>query len=258
MDHRCAALGGRVPAPVLKQIRGIKAEPVARFGFPGDRCARLRLASEAAQGCVDGVAPVEQLDHDPATDEAGASCDHDLLAVLGRLHESSFQFPLDTGHTKGNRNAVQGGTFLKPGRSKLATAACAANLNQPQLAPEVCRSVGDVLARVGDKWSLLVIYMLSRQGMRFNELRRALPSISQKVLTTTLRGLERDGYATRKVTPSVPPRVDYELTRLGRDALEPVMALAQWAMARSGDVERARAAFDCRQAARYTEDAHVS
>ena len=107
--------------------------------------------------------------------------------------------------------------------------------------------MGDVLARVGDKWSVLVFYMLWRQGMRFSELRRALPSISQKVLTTTLRGLERDGYVTRRVTPSIPPRVDYELTALGHDALEPVLALASWAMARREDVEQARMTFDRRQ-----------
>ena len=80
--------------------------------------------------------------------------------------------------------------------------------------------------------------------MRFSELKRSLPSISQKVLTTTLRGLERDGYITRRVTPSIPPRVDYQLTDLGRDVLVPVTELAMWAFSRRGDVEAARAAFD--------------
>ena len=82
------------------------------------------------------------------------------------------------------------------------------------------------LARVGDKWSILVVCMLSRGSMRFTELKRSIGSISQKVLTTTLRRLERDGYITRKVTPSIPPRVDYELTELGTDVLVPVTALA--------------------------------
>ena len=82
-----------------------------------------------------------------------------------------------------------------------------------------------MLARVGDKWSILVIAMLSRGSMRFGELRRSLGSISQKVLTTTLRGLERDGCITRNMTPNIPPRVDYELTDLGTDVLIPVTAL---------------------------------
>ncbi len=101
-----------------------------------------------------------------------------------------------------------------------------------------------MLARLGDKWSILVIAMLSRGSMRFSELKRSLGSISQKVLTTTLRGLERDGYITRKVTPSIPPRVDYELTELGTDVLVPVTALAMWAFARRADVEAARSCFD--------------
>jgi len=110
--------------------------------------------------------------------------------------------------------------------------------------PDVCQSVSDVLARVGDKWSILVIAMLARGTMRFSELKRSLGSISQKVLTTTLRGLERDGYLTRKVTPTTPPRVDYDLTDLGRDALGPVTALAKWAISTRERVEAARAEFD--------------
>jgi len=86
--------------------------------------------------------------------------------------------------------------------------------------------------------------MLSRGSMRFTELKRSIGSISQKVLTTTLRGLERDGYITRKVTPSIPPRVDYELTAVGREVLIPVKALAMWAFSRREDVEAARASFD--------------
>ena len=117
------------------------------------------------------------------------------------------------------------------------------------LPADICRSVGDVLARVGDKWSILVIAMLSRGSMRFSELKRSLGSISQRVLTTTLRGLERDGYITRKVTPSIPPRVDYELTELGTDVLIPVTALAMWAFARRADVEAARSCFDKQSAA---------
>src|ERR1700738_349384 len=95
--------------------------------------------------------------------------------------------------------------------------------------PEDCRSVSEVLARVGDKWTVLVVSMLGDGPKRFNELRRALGSISQRMLTLTLRGLERDGLVTRTVFPTIPPRVDYALTRLGRSLLEPVSALGLWA-----------------------------
>ncbi len=89
-----------------------------------------------------------------------------------------------------------------------------------------------------------VVYMLSRGSMRFTELKRSIDSISQKVLTTTARGLERDGYITSKATSSIPPRVDYELTDFGTEVLVPGTALAMWAFARRGDVEAARASFD--------------
>lgn len=112
------------------------------------------------------------------------------------------------------------------------------------LPPDVCQSVGDVLARIGDKWSILTIAMLSRGTMRFSELKRSLGSISQKVLTSTLRGLERDGYVSRTVTPTIPPRVDYELTELGRDVLTPVKVLATWAIENRGRVEISRTEFD--------------
>lgn len=80
--------------------------------------------------------------------------------------------------------------------------------------------------------------------MRFTELRRGLDGISQKMLTTTLRGLERDGFVARTVSPTVPPRVEYELTELGRDLWEPVAALAEWAQRNRGRMEAARASFD--------------
>src|ERR1700751_3640882 len=86
--------------------------------------------------------------------------------------------------------------------------------------PEECRAVSEVLSRVGDKWTVLVVTMLGDGPKRFNELRRSLGSISQRMLTLTLRGLERDGLVSRTVYPTVPPRVEYELTRLGRSLLE--------------------------------------
>ena len=85
---------------------------------------------------------------------------------------------------------------------------------------EDCRAVSEVLARVGDKWTVLVVSTLGDGPKRFNELRRALGSISQRMLTLTLRGLERDGLVTRTVFPTIPPRVDYELTDLGRSLLD--------------------------------------
>jgi len=109
---------------------------------------------------------------------------------------------------------------------------------------EDCRAVSDVLARVGDKWTVLVVGTLGDGAKRFSELRRALGSISQRMLTLTLRGLERDGLVTRTVYPTMPPRVDYELTKLGRSLLEPVSALGLWARQNRGAIKSARQRFD--------------
>src|SRR6202162_629479 len=110
--------------------------------------------------------------------------------------------------------------------------------------PGDCRAVGDVLARVGDKWSILVVSRLGEGALRFNELRRSIGGISQRMLTLTLRGLERDGLVTRTVFPTIPPRVDYALTPLGRDLLEPVSALGEWATRNQAKIARAREKFD--------------
>ena len=104
--------------------------------------------------------------------------------------------------------------------------------------------VRDVLNRVGDKWSVLVVALLRDGPMRFNELRRSIDGISQRMLTLTLRGLERDGLASRTVTPTTPPRVDYELTELGRTLLGPIMSLADWAEKNRSVIRTARARFD--------------
>src|SRR3989304_3810753 len=109
--------------------------------------------------------------------------------------------------------------------------------------PEDCRAVSEVLSRVGDKWTVLVVSTLGDGPKRFNELRRALGSISQRMLTLTLRGLERDGLVTRTVFPTIPPRVDYELTRLGRSLLEPVSELGQWALKNRPAIQDARKRF---------------
>jgi DNA-binding HxlR family transcriptional regulator len=109
---------------------------------------------------------------------------------------------------------------------------------------EDCRAVSEILQRVGDKWTVLVVGKLGDGPMRFNELRQAVGGISQKMLTTTLRGLQRDGFITRTVFPTIPPRVDYELTELGRELLVPVNALGDWARKNTARVNEARARFD--------------
>jgi DNA-binding HxlR family transcriptional regulator len=109
---------------------------------------------------------------------------------------------------------------------------------------EDCRAISEILQRVGDKWTVLVVGMLSDGPMRFSELRHAVGGISQKMLTTTLRGLERDGFVTRTVFPTIPPRVDYELTELGHQLQEPVNALADWARKNTLRINAARAHYD--------------
>jgi DNA-binding HxlR family transcriptional regulator len=104
----------------------------------------------------------------------------------------------------------------------------------------------DVLSRVGDKWSVLVIAMLKDGPLRFSELRRRIEGISQRMLTLTLRGLERDGLVTRTVTPTIPPRVDYELTSLGRTLLEPIVGLHVWAERNRAKIQDARERYDRR------------
>jgi DNA-binding HxlR family transcriptional regulator len=110
--------------------------------------------------------------------------------------------------------------------------------------PEDCRAVSEVLSRVGDKWTVLVVSTLGDGPKRFNELRKALGSISQRMLTLTLRALERDGLVTRTVFPTIPPRVDYELTRLGRSLLDPVSELGLWARKNRTAIQDARRRFD--------------
>jgi DNA-binding HxlR family transcriptional regulator len=107
-----------------------------------------------------------------------------------------------------------------------------------------CRRVSQVLARVGDKWSVLVVMQLAEGPLRFSEIKRRINGISQRMLTLTLRGLERDGLATRKVYPTVPPRVDYALSDLGRSLTKPVLALGQWALTHIDEIDAARKKFD--------------
>ena len=125
-------------------------------------------------------------------------------------------------------------------RRQEGTSLLPSNLHQP----EDCRAVSEVLARVGDKWTVLVVGTLGDGPKRFNELRRALGSISQRMLTLTLRALERDGLVTRTVFATIPPRVDYELTRLGHSLLDPVSGLSLWARKNRSAIEAARRQFD--------------
>ncbi|MGC5171447.1 winged helix-turn-helix transcriptional regulator [Microbacterium sp. DT81.1] len=106
------------------------------------------------------------------------------------------------------------------------------------------RAVRNVLDRVGDKWSLLIIVTLQGGRLRFSELQRHIPGISQRMLTLTLRGLERDGLLTRTVHAEVPPRVEYDLTSIGRTLIEPSRALADWAIAHYATIEQARVEYD--------------
>ena len=109
--------------------------------------------------------------------------------------------------------------------------------------PGTCRA-REILERVGDKWSLQVIFHLRDGPLRFTALRRGIDGISQRMLTVTLRGLERDGLVTRTVFPTVPPRVDYELTKLGRSLLEPVSGIGLWARRNRAAIQQARMRFD--------------
>src|SRR5438477_1214573 len=129
---------------------------------------------------------------------------------------------------------------MTPRRKQEGTSMLPSNLH----VPEDCRAVSEVLSRVGDKWTILVVSELGNGPKRFNEIRRALGSISQRMLTLTLRGLERDGLVTRTMFPTIPPRVDYALTELGCSLLTPVNALGAWARQNRQKIEQARAKFD--------------
>ena len=108
----------------------------------------------------------------------------------------------------------------------------------------VCRTISTLLSRIGDKWTVLVVTTLGEGPRRFNELRREIPSVSQRMLTLTLRNLERDGLVSRTVTPTIPPRVDYELTELGQSLQRPICGLATWATENVEAIHEAQARFD--------------
>ena len=109
-----------------------------------------------------------------------------------------------------------------------------------------CRSIAPILQRIGDKWSILIVMILARGPLRFNELKRMVDGISQRMLTLNLRGLEREGMVTRTIFPTIPPKVEYALTELGRSLCGPIIALGQWAEENYDAIEAARQAFDAK------------
>ena len=119
----------------------------------------------------------------------------------------------------------------------------------PDHASEDCRALSSILARVGDKWTVLIVVLLGDGPKRFNEIRRMVGGISQRMLTFTLRGLERDGLVTRTVFPTTPQRVDYELTRLGSTLWEAVEPLSSWARAHVSQILTSRQRFERKTAA---------
>lgn len=112
-----------------------------------------------------------------------------------------------------------------------------------------CEHISRMLARISDKWTLLVVRVLGAGPCRFNALRREVGEISQKVLASTLRDLEENGFVSRTVTPVTPPQVEYALTDLGRDFLRPVESLATWVVENSTRMDAARTAFATRRGA---------
>lgn len=135
---------------------------------------------------------------------------------------------------------AQEGTILKYSHIDVT----AANVTELVYLAENCEKVAAILARIGDKWSVLVVMQLSDGALRFNELKRKIGGISQRMLTLTLRGLERDGLVKRTVFMSIPPRVEYELTDLGRSLKKPVEQLGHWAFANRDQIDAARKSFD--------------
>ena len=109
---------------------------------------------------------------------------------------------------------------------------------------EHCLAAREVLNRVGDKWSVQIVGLLGEGPLRFSELRRSIEGISQRMLTLTLRGLERDGLISRTVFAEIPPRVEYELTKLGNTLLVPISGLAEWAADHRTSIQEAREVFD--------------
>ena len=137
---------------------------------------------------------------------------------------------------------AQEGTNLIPGHTEVPSL-------EVTLHSEPCHAVARTLSLIGNKWSVLVIMLLSERPRRFNELKRSIGDVSQRMLTLTLRELEREGLVSRTVFPTIPPRVDYALTVLGHSLNTPVTALGLWAVQNQPELADARQRFDAREAA---------
>jgi DNA-binding HxlR family transcriptional regulator len=107
-----------------------------------------------------------------------------------------------------------------------------------------CRTLAQVLDRIGDKWTIMVVGALSDGPMRFNAIMRKISGVSHRMLTLTLRGLERDGLVRRTAFPTIPPKVEYELTALGHSLTEPLATLLQWGERHSAEIEKARSTYE--------------
>lgn len=129
--------------------------------------------------------------------------------------------------------------------------------NTEEHTPEGCRPIGEILSRVGDRWTVLLFQALGDRRMRFNELHRAIEGISQRMLTVTLRNLERDGLLERTVYPTIPPRVEYELTDLGRSLKVVLGPVGAWVIANRDGIEQARARFDSKAERQETQAASL-
>jgi DNA-binding HxlR family transcriptional regulator len=147
------------------------------------------------------------------------------------------------------------GTLKSPGSSEVtgSQAPCRTDDNAFQWDVREGCEVRQILDRIADKWSLLVISLLDRQTLRFNELRRQIDGISQRMLSVTLRNLERDGLIGRTVYPEIPPRVEYQLTDLGCTLLATIQSLVGWTEDHQAEIARARADFDSSRAADQRE-----
>src|ERR1700676_1422735 len=131
----------------------------------------------------------------------------------------------------------QGRRFVRPGHIEMT-----ALMHHPL--HEDCHKVSQILSRIGEKWSMLVVMLLRDGPRRFNDIKRNTGGISQQMLTRTLRGLERDGLVTRTIFPTSPPQVEYDLTELGRSMSEPVLAFGRWVQEHLVEVDAARERFD--------------
>ena len=133
---------------------------------------------------------------------------------------------------------------MKDSNTKGTTLVC----DKSSMVAECCPAIRSMLSRLGDKWSMLIVALISKRSMRFNELRRNIDGISQRMLTRSLRDLERDGLVKRTVTPTTPPSVDYALTPLGETLMKPVYGFIEWTLENAAAVATAQKSYDRKQA----------